>query len=88
MGISSILKGHLNEALGLNKDISLTRLNICKRCPLMLDKFGGICNNRLWINPNTQELSIKELDGYKNGCGCRIRAKITLLNSTCPIGKW
>lgn len=29
-----IVNGHINEVLGLNKDISQERLKICKTCPL------------------------------------------------------
>lgn len=88
MEISNIVQGHINEALGLNKDIKKERLKICASCPLLSPKLGGICNNRLWMNPNTNEISIKPKDGYIKGCGCRIQAKTTLPNAKCPLGKW
>ena len=34
VNIGDIIKGHTNELLGLNKDISKARLIICKDCPL------------------------------------------------------
>lgn len=88
MEIGNIVKGHLNEVLGLNKDIKEGRLRICYNCPLYLPKLGGICNSRLWLNAETGDVSLIEKEGYKNGCGCRILAKTSLLNAVCPLGKW
>lgn len=88
MEIGNIVKGHINEVLGLNKDISNGRLHICYKCPLYLNKYGGVCNNRLWLNIETGDVSIVKKPGYKNGCGCRLNAKTSILNAECPIGKW
>ena len=44
MEVGNIIKGHVNELLGLNKDISKERLKICKQCPLYLEDYGGQCN--------------------------------------------
>lgn len=60
MEIGQIVKGHMNELLGLNKDISEERLKVCYSCPLYSTKFGGLCNNRLWLNPNTGDVSTSE----------------------------
>ena len=83
MEIGNIVKGHINEALQLNKDISAGRLQICYSCPLYSTKFGGLCNNRLWLN-----VSMVRKPGYQNGCGCKLNYKVSNLNSTCPVGKW
>lgn len=88
MEIGNIIKGHVNEAFGLNKDISKERLEICYECPLYSTKFGGLCNNRLWFNPETGDVSMIKKQGYKNGCGCRLLSKTTLPHAVCPIGKW
>lgn len=88
MEIGQIVNGHINELLGLNKDIKQERLKICQMCPLLLNKLGGICNSKLWLNPNTGQISTTAKDGYKNGCGCRIQAKTALPNAKCPLGKW
>ena len=37
MEIVKIVKGHVNELLDINKDISQKRMNICRECPLFLD---------------------------------------------------
>lgn len=60
MQIGQIVKGHVNEVLGLNKDISEQRLKVCYSCPLYSTKLGGLCNNRLWLNPNTGDVSTSE----------------------------
>ena len=62
MEVGNIVTGHFNELFGLNKDISQERLKICRRCPLYSDKFGGLCNNKLYIDPNTGKVSKKEID--------------------------
>jgi hypothetical protein len=76
--IGNIVKGHLNEVLGLNKDLKEQRLRICYMCPLYSKKYGGICNNKLFLNPITGDVSLSKKEGYKQGCGCRILAKTTL----------
>lgn len=85
---SQIIEGHARELFGLNSDLSEGRLRICLKCPLYLDQFGGICNNGLFYNPKTGDVSEKKKDGYYKGCGCRLRAKTTLKNEHCPAGKW
>ena len=88
MEIGNIVKGHINEVLGLNKDISTGRLQICRQCPLYSPKYGGLWNNRLWLNVETGDVSMTKRAGYKNGCGCRLSAKTSLTNAICPVGKW
>ena len=88
MIIGDIIQGHLNEVLGLNQDISEKRLKICYACPLYSNKFGGLCNNQLYVNIITGDISDYEKPGYKNGCGCRLKAKTSLPNAKCPINKW
>ena len=88
MEIGNIVKGHVNELLGLNKDISQERLKICKVCPLFLNSLGGLCNPKLYLNPNTGDVSTKYKDGYGKGCGCRLQAKTKLINAHCPNDKW
>lgn len=89
MGLASILEGHTNELLGLNKDISKARMTICKKCPLCkYTLVGPVCNPNLWVNTKTNEISESKKDGFENGCGCRLEAKTTLVNAICPLNKW
>lgn len=88
MEIGQIVKGHVNEFLGLNKDLSTGRLAICHKCPLYSEKYGGLCNDRLYLNEETGDLSLVWQPGFKKGCGCRLSAKTTLSNATCPLDKW
>lgn len=83
-----IVHGHVNELLGLNKDISQERLKICKTCPLYKPSFGGICNNNLWLNVKTMDISNKAKPGYIKGCGCRLLAKTKLPYAKCPANRW
>lgn len=88
MEIGNIVQGHLNEVLGLNKDISAGRLKICYQCPLYSPNLGGMCNNRLWLNVETGDVSTTSKQGYRRGCGCRLKAKTSLSHEVCPVGKW
>ena len=88
MEVGQILKGHINEFLGLNKDITKERLKICLACPLYLEEWGGRCNPKLWMHPQTKDVSVTMKDGYKKGCGCRLIAKTSLLDAVCPCDQW
>ena len=88
MEIVKIVKGHVNELLDINRDISQKRMNICRECPLFLNQLGGICNPKLYLNVKTGDVSKYKKDGYVNGCGCRLSAKTRLSGSRCPNGKW
>ena len=69
MEIGNIVKGHVNEMLGLNKDISKERMKICYQCPLYSTRLGGMCNSRLWLNVETGDVTTYSQEGYKRGCG-------------------
>ena len=88
MEVKNIIHGHINEIFNLNEDISKNRLKVCYRCPLYSSKLGGICNNRLWLNVNTGDVSTTMKPGYINGCACRLQAKTRIPNAKCPAGKW
>lgn len=73
MGLKAIIDGHAKEALGLNQDISEVRIKICRECPLYKQTIAGpVCNNKLWLDPITGDVSDKSKPGYKNGCSCRL----------------
>lgn len=86
--VGQIVQGHINELVGLNEDISEKRLQICKKCPIYSTEWGGVCNRKLWLDPETNRVSLKPLEGYVQGCGCRLLAKTTLPNAKCVAGKW
>lgn len=89
MGVSDIIKGHINEAIGANEDLSKNRLEICRKCKLYKKaSYGEICNNNLFLNPETDEVSVFPKQGFYKGCGCRLAAKTTLSTAHCPAKKW
>ena len=47
-----------------------------------------LCNGDLYINPNTNDVSIKKKDGYIKGCSCYIPRKVLNAKAKCPAGKW
>lgn len=89
MALTDIIKGHLNEMLNTNEELSRSRIDICQRCPLIKKtNYGLICNRDLWINPLTGESSTYPQTGYYRGCGCRLNAKTQLTGAHCPAKKW
>ena len=40
------------------------------------------------MNPITKEVSTEKRDGFFKGCGCRLLAKTTLTNASCPVKQW
>lgn len=88
MQIIDIVQGHANELFNINNEISKKRLKICYSCPLYFKRLGGVCNNKLWLNVITGDVSTTKKDGYVRGCGCRVNAKTRLPNAVCPTGKW
>ena len=90
MGVSAIIDGHVKEALKQNNSLSETRLAICRECPIYTETpvLGPVCNSHICINIQTGEIRERRGDGFKCGCGCRLRAKTRLEYAKCPVGKW
>ena len=63
------------------------RKKICESCPIY-NPINRLCNPKLWINPDTNEVSTHSKSGYVRGCGCNIDIKMKSLNSHCIAGKW
>ena len=74
--------------LWLNKNIAEERTKICKRCPLYSSFLGGICNPKLYLNPDTNEISLVPKPGFIRGCNCAVFIKMRNLNNHCIAGKW
>ncbi len=83
-----IVKGHIKELVKSGEELYKERIQICYKCPLYSKKFGGLCNNKLWLDLETGDVIDYYVKGYKRGCGCRLQAKTRLEDSKCPIGKW
>ena len=85
-----IIDGHLKELFNKEEDLSKQRVNICKSCPLYkIDSvLGELCNSKLYLNLETNQISTYPRKGYYNGCGCRIQAKSRLISAKCPLNKW
>ena len=63
------------------------RKEICSKCPIY-NPILGLCNPKLWLNPDTNEVSTSAKVGYIRGCGCHILIKMRNLNNHCIAGKW
>lgn len=60
---------------------------ICKRCPIY-NPTRAICNPKLWINPQTNEVTTSAKAGFIKGCGCHVLVKMKNLSAHCVAGKW
>lgn len=65
----------------------MNRLSICEHCGIY-DTERKVCNGDLYINPDTNDVSIKKKDGYIKGCSCYIPRKVLNAKAKCPAGKW
>lgn len=89
MSFKDIILGHINELTGSEKELAEKRLKICIECPLFSDIFGGVCDRRKAMDPETGEVArYKKTPKYVRGCGCRMLAKATLPWAECVAGKW
>lgn len=90
MAIKQIIKGHMNELLNREEQLSNHRLTICRACPLYKEgKFGPVCNPALYLNPDANEVaSYDKGKDFHRGCGCRLNAKTRLEDAHCPANKW
>lgn len=62
-----------------------TRKEICEACPIYNK---GICNPKLYINPDTNDVSASSKPGYIKGCGCHVLIKMKNLSNHCIANKW
>lgn len=65
----------------------MNRLSICEHCGIY-DPERKLCNGDLYINPETNDVSIEKKDGYIKGCSCYIPRKVLNAKAKCPAGKW
>lgn len=87
--MKDIIKGHLNEWLGKEDELSESRLAICRACPLYVNStLGWRCNPNLYLNPDTMEVKEQPESGFIPGCNCRLEAKTRVPEAHCPTGQW
>ena len=63
------------------------RRKICEECPIF-SSVRGVCNPKLWLNPDTNDVSTSPKAGYIRGCNCHVLIKLRNLNNHCVAGKW
>jgi len=63
------------------------RKKICFMCPIY-DAKNQKCNSKLWLNPDTNEVSTHSKLGFIRGCGCLIAFRAKNLSNHCVAGKW
>lgn len=65
----------------------MSRFDICKHCGIY-DPDRKLCNGDLFINPETNDVSVTPKTGYFKGCSCYIPRKVLNDKAKCPAGKW
>jgi hypothetical protein len=90
MDLGQIAEGFYNQVRDKEKDLYRNRIEICHSCKLLVKDniFGEMCNNKLYLNPLTDETSTKKKPGFLNGCDCVLKAKCRVPLAECPLGKW
>lgn len=90
MGLGAIIKGHAKELLNKDQTLFEKRMEICNKCGLKTEDkiLGNVCSRHKWLNLETNEVSDTKEDGFYNGCGCRLNAKLRIEEATCPLNKW
>ena len=63
------------------------REQICRSCPIFKSS-NNTCNPKLWLNPDTNEVSISPKSGFIRGCGCAVMIKMRNFSNHCIAGKW
>lgn len=90
MSISQIAEGFYNNLVKNEQELFNYRIEICKQCKLFKKDniLGDICNSKLYLNPDTDEISTIRKKGFNKGCGCVLKAKCRVRSSVCPNNKW
>lgn len=71
----------------LNINMVEERLNICRKCGIY-NTSEEKCSSILYINPDTNNVSLMKKDGYYKGCGCYCPTKAKRESNHCPAKKW
>ena len=90
INLKNIANGFYNFILNKEEELYKERIEICRKCKLFKnDKIlGDVCNEKLYLNPDTDKISKIELPGYGKGCGCVLEAKCRVRNARCSVNKW
>lgn len=89
INIRQIIKGHLNELLGKEDELSAARFEHCNRCPLLDQTIAGpVCSAKKFWNRISKKVETLPCPSCISGCGCRLDAKTRTRGEKCPLGKW
>lgn len=90
MSVKDIVDGHIKMIFNQEDEMSEQRMKICKKCPLCVKDSirGWVCSKKLYINPETDEVSLSPKQGWIRGCNCTMSSKTRLKHATCIAGKW
>ena len=89
MNAKDIAKGFFNNLTNREDLLYKERIAICRSCKLLKKDsiFGEICNDNLFLNPNTDEISRENKQGFFSGCGCILRSKTRVPEARCPLNR-
>lgn len=87
--VVEIAEGFFNNLMNINEDLYEERIKICRSCKLhkVDNLLGEICNHKLYIDPETNNISNVPKRGYIKGCGCVLASKTRVDSKSCDAGK-
>ena len=85
--VVDIAEGWTNYALGKERELSESRMKICKQCPLYNKEKDTCDSKRCW---DTKNEKLVDYPGKSIicGCGCYMKKKSSLKRAKCVLNKW
>ena len=89
INVKDVVNGTIKNILNKDDELYQQRISICRKCPLIKQDriFGEICNPYVYMN-SAGEISKTPKSGFRHGCGCVLRSKTRVKESSCPLSKW
>lgn len=85
--VKQIAEGWTNYALGREKELSESRMKICRECPLYNTDKDTCDSKRCWDKANEKLVNYPGKD-IICGCSCYMTKKTASPSAHCVLGKW
>lgn len=85
--VKEIAVGWTNDLLGREKELSESRMKICRICPLYNEN-NDRCDASRCINVKTGEMAMGPGQDIVCGCNCFMKKKTANPASHCVMKKW
>ena len=85
--VKEIAEGWTNYALGREKELSESRMKICRECPLY-NAEKDTCDSKKCWDKESEKLVDYPGKNIVCGCGCYMKKKTSSPSSHCILKKW